>query len=228
MVEGFDRWTAHEMTWLSETGKPEIAKLRMDISRNSPYIVESKSMKLYLSSFAFERFANPTEVVRRIRDDIEIRVKTEVFIEFLPFDGSAVLDALTITQFQDLDELNVEVSTYQPDPGVLRTAEDSRPVQETLRSNLLRTLCPVTSQPDYATVYIRYAGKQIEHKSILTYLIGFRQHEAFHESTIERIFADLLETCQPGRLAVYGRFARRGGIDIAPFRATQGFSLFRD
>jgi len=118
-----------------------------------------------------------------------------------------------------LDRLDIEVDSYTPEPSLLRAAIDAAPVEETLVSNLLKSNCLVTGQPDWASVQIHYVGAPIDQEGLLKYLIGFRNHNEFHEQCVERIFVDILRHCQPQKLAVYARYTRRGGLDINPWRS---------
>jgi 7-cyano-7-deazaguanine reductase len=118
-----------------------------------------------------------------------------------------------------LDRLDIAVDRYAPEPALLRAALDQAPVEETLVSHLLRSNCPVTNQPDWASIQIRYSGPAIDQEGLLKYLIGFRQHQEFHEHCVERVFMDIQQQCQPSKLMVSARYTRRGGIDINPWRA---------
>ena len=98
-------------------------------------------------------------------------------------------------------------------------------VRETLHSHVFRSLCPLTGQPDWASVMVQYVGRPIVRVSLLKYLVSFRNHAAFHEVTVEQIFLDLKKYCGCEQLSVHGCFLRRGGIDINPFRSdTEEFS----
>ncbi len=118
-----------------------------------------------------------------------------------------------------LDRLDIEVDQYTPSPALLTSARDEAPVEETLVSHLLKSNCLVTGQPDWASVQVRYVGPQIEQEGLLRYLIGFREHNEFHEQCVERIFIDIMRQCAPQKLAVYARYTRRGGLDINPWRS---------
>ncbi|MGH8698360.1 MAG: NADPH-dependent 7-cyano-7-deazaguanine reductase QueF, partial [Burkholderiales bacterium] len=118
---------------------------------------------------------------------------------------------------ESIDGLDIEVRDYSPRPDTL--AADGAPVEETLVSDLFKSNCPVTGQPDWGSVQIRYRGPQIDRAGLLRYLVSFRQHTGFHEHCVERMFVDLRERCRPERLTVYARFTRRGGVDINPFRS---------
>jgi 7-cyano-7-deazaguanine reductase len=118
-----------------------------------------------------------------------------------------------------LDRLDIEVTQYHPDPTLLHARHEGLPVEETLVSHLLKSNCLVTGQPDWGSVQIRYVGAAIDQESLLKYLIGFREHNEFHEQCVERIFVDIMQHCRPQKLAVYARYTRRGGLDINPWRS---------
>jgi 7-cyano-7-deazaguanine reductase len=118
-----------------------------------------------------------------------------------------------------LDRLDIDVDTYTPDPALLRANTGESIVEETLVSHLLKSNCLVTGQPDWGSVQIRYVGPQIDQEGLLRYLIGFREHNEFHEQCVERVFMDILRRCRPQKLAVYARYTRRGGLDINPWRS---------
>jgi 7-cyano-7-deazaguanine reductase len=124
-----------------------------------------------------------------------------------------------------LDRLELEASVYQPDASLLSAAHGEAPVEETLFSNLLKSNCPVTGQPDWGSVQIHYAGPQIDHAGLLRYIISYRNHTGFHEQCVERIFVDIMKMCKPLKLAVYARYTRRGGLDINPFRTNYNLPM---
>ena len=117
-----------------------------------------------------------------------------------------------------LDDNDVDCDAWHVDADLLR-ADPDKVVNETLHSDLLRSLCPVTGQPDSGSVLIRYRGPRIERAALTRYIVSYRQHSDFHENCVERMFVDLLDRCAPQALTVYARFQRRGGIDINPFRS---------
>ena len=119
-----------------------------------------------------------------------------------------------------LDRLDLDIDPHQqPDAALLSSDASLGVVEETLVTHLLRSNCPVTGQPDWASVQINYVGPTIHEESLLRYLIAFREHQEFHEHCVEKIFIDIKEKCHPTKLSVYARYTRRGGIDINPFRA---------
>ena len=223
---GADLWTAYELSWLNARGKPQVAIAQFMVPCESTHIVESKSFKLYLNSFNGTRFGDANEVQRRIREDLSAAVwhggpmRSSVGLKLIApedFDREAVheLDGV------NLDRLDIECDeAAQPRPELLSAAFDEQPVEETLTSRLLKSNCPVTGQPDWGSVQIRYAGPQIEQAGLLRYIISFRHHDDFHEHCVERMFSDLWQRCRPARLSVYARYTRRGGLDINPWRTS--------
>jgi len=227
---GADIWTAYELSWLNMRGKPQVALVHLTIPCESVNIVESKSFKLYLSSYNNTRFADAAEVLARLRADINEAVwrggvvQSSVGVKMIApelFDREPIyeLDGLS------LDRLDVECTRYQPAPDLLTAATEEPPVTEVLVSNLLKSNCLVTGQPDWGSVQISYTGPQINQEGLLQYLVSFRNHNEFHEQCVERIFMDLWTRCKPLKLTVYARYTRRGGLDINPFRTSHPQAL---
>ncbi|MDD2879416.1 MAG: NADPH-dependent 7-cyano-7-deazaguanine reductase QueF [Rhodoferax sp.] len=222
---GADLWTAFELSWLSPRGKPQVALAHVTVPCESTNIIESKSFKLYLNSFNNTRFADATEVQTRLRTDLTEAawrgavVQSSVGVKLVAaelFDREPIyeLDGLS------LDRMDLICDRYTPAPDLLQAATAEAPVSEVLTSNLLRSNCPVTGQPDWGSVQISYFGPQIEQAGLLRYIVSFRQHNGFHEDCVERMFMDIQARCQPHKLSVYARYTRRGGLDINPFRSS--------
>nr|WP_315430322.1 NADPH-dependent 7-cyano-7-deazaguanine reductase QueF [uncultured Albidiferax sp.] len=227
---GADLWTAFELSWLNLRGKPQVALAHITVPCETPNIVESKSFKLYLNSFNNTRFADAAMVQARIRSDISEAAwrgsdtPSTVGVRILlpeMFDREPVheLDGLS------LDRLDMDFDTYSPDPSLLSAALDEAPVSEVLTSNLLKSNCLVTGQPDWGSVQISYSGPQIDQAGLLKYLVSFRNHNEFHEQCVERIFMELWIRCKPIKLSVYARYTRRGGLDINPYRTSHPGTL---
>ena len=214
---GEDLWTGYELSWLDSQGKPIVAGLRFRVPCQSPAIVESKSIKLYLNSFAQTKFDNQTDVLHTLDQDITLAFRSPVIIELLEL--SQLLGPVQQLPGQCLDDLDIRTDIYERDPTLLTLDEPDVTVSETLYSHIFRSLCPVTAQPDWASISIEYHGAPISRKGLLKYLVSYRNHQAFHETTIEQIFCDIRNICEPQKLSVYGRFQRRGGVDINPFRS---------
>lgn len=214
---GTDIWNAYELSWLNARGKPQIAIATFFIPAESPNIVESKSFKLYLGSFAQTSFDSIETVRDTIKRDVSAACGSSVSLHLYP---PAEFSKLALDEFEgtSLDRLDLDTDVYLPDASLLKAALDEAPTEETLVSNLLKSNCPVTGQPDWGSVQIHYVGPQIDHASLLRYIISYRNHTGFHEQCVEKIFLDVMKVCQPVKLAVYARYTRRGGLDINPFR----------
>lgn len=216
---GADMWTAFELSWLNLRGKPQLALAHITVPCESPNIIESKSFKLYLNSFNNTRFADARDVRERIRADIGAAVGAGIGIKTL---GPELFDQEPVHEMDglNLDRLDVECIHFTPAPELLFAEFDEPPVTETLTSNLLKSNCLVTGQPDWGSVQISYSGAQINQEGLLQYLVSFRNHHEFHEQCVERIFMDVRARCKPIKLSVYARYTRRGGLDINPFRTS--------
>jgi len=227
---GADLWTAFELSWLNPRGKPQVAIAHLTVPCETPNIIESKSFKLYLGSFNNTVFASADEVRERMRSDLgealwrgapaPASIGVRLVLPDL-FDREPVheLDGLS------LDRLDIECTHYLPAPELLKATFGEQPVEEVLTSNLLKSNCLVTGQPDWGSIQIRYTGAPIEQGGLLRYLVSFRNHNEFHEQCVERIFMDVLRRCKPTRLAVYARYTRRGGLDINPFRTSHPIAI---
>lgn len=214
---GEDVWHGYELSWLTPRGMPRVAGLRLAMAAESPRMVESKSMKLYLNGFAQTAFADAAAVAATLERDLADASGAPVDLALVAL--SELLEGQGALPGDSLDHQDVTVEHYRRDPDLLALAADGSVVEETLHTDLFRSLCPVTGQPDWASVMVRYRGPAIDRAALLRYLISYRQHEGFHETTIEQIFVDLKARCACERLMVAGFFLRRGGLDINPVRS---------
>ena len=215
--DGVDIWNAWELSWLDEAGKPRVATAEIRVPANSRNIVESKSLKLYLGSFAMSRYATAAAVAERIRADLGACTGADVGVELHAVPDTPA-SAIATLPGDCIDALEARCDAARIDAGLL-AADHNDQVQETLHSHLLRSLCPVTAQPDLGSVLVSYRGPRIDRASLLRYIVSYRAHNDFHETCVERMFMDIRARCAPERLTVYARFQRRGGIDINPFRS---------
>ncbi|MFO8044968.1 MAG: NADPH-dependent 7-cyano-7-deazaguanine reductase QueF [Halomonas sp.] len=215
---GEDEWHAFEVSWLNARGKPVVAVARFRLPADSPCLIESKSWKLYLNGFNQTRFESREAVIESLMTDLSRAAGAKVSVELFDVDDAALMPQRLPGEC--LDGLDIAVSDYTPSAEHLAVGEEI--VEETLHSHLLKSNCPVTGQPDWGSVLIRYRGPRIDREELLRYLIGYRQHQDFHEHCVERIFVDLMAHCRPERLLVLARYVRRGGLDISPWRATPG------
>lgn len=215
---GIDIWNAYEISWLNLLGKPEIGIITFNVPANSSNMIESKSLKLYLHSFNHIRLANSKIFVKRLIKDFSQVTGSNVKVKFISPKNFLKFKIQELGGIL-LDTLNININHYSLDSTILATDKNSPIIKETLLSNLLKSNCPITGQPDWGTLQIHYIGKKINREALLKYIISFRTHNAFHEQCIEKIFLDILDKCQPYKLTVYGRYMRRGGIDINPWRS---------
>jgi len=218
---GADIWTAYELTWLDPRGKPQVAVATFSVPATSAAIVESKSVKLYLGAFAQTPFDGIADVRATIERDLAHATQATVQLELDTPDQSMSARVADLAG-ESLDNLPVAIQRYHLAPDLL---EAGGPViEETLRTDLFRSQCPITFQPDFASVQVGYRGPPIDRASLLRYLVSYRCHPGFHEHCVERIFVDVMARCRCEALSVYARFTRRGGIDINPFRASVGLA----
>ncbi|ASQ47091.1 NADPH-dependent 7-cyano-7-deazaguanine reductase QueF [Legionella clemsonensis] len=215
---GFDCWNHYEVSWLNEKGKPMIGIGEIFYDCNSPKLIESKSLKLYFNSFNNTKIKNIEHLENTIKKDLEERIEAPVFVTIYPLEQAKQFAVTQTLAGESIDNLDIECSVYEVEPSFL-TVENVM-VEEVLYSDLLKSNCLVTHQPDWGSVQIAYKGRKINREGLLKYLVSFRNHNEFHEQCIERIFVDIMSLCKPEILTVYGRYTRRGGLDINPYRST--------
>lgn len=222
---GVDIWNAYELSWLNPNGKPVVAMGDFRIPCESPFLVESKSFKLYLNSFNQTRFGDFESVRALISKDLTGATGSPVDVGLISA-GEFSAEAFCQLPGHCIDDLDITIEGYSLEPGLLEGAADPESlVSEALHSHLLKSNCLVTSQPDWGSLLIRYEGAKINREALLRYLISFRQHNEFHEQCVERIYCDLMRYCKPEKLTVYARYTRRGGLDINPYRSNFEFEV---
>ena len=212
---GFDEWTLYELSWLNPQGLPQVAMATFRVDCRSPFIVESKSLKLYLNSWNQTKAKNATEVIETITRDLTQLCAYEVLVQLASSERLVTAGQLP---GQCIDQLSVTPKHYQPEASLLVVDENRAVERHCVYSHLLKSNCPVTNQPDWATVFIEYSGRYIIEESLLAYIVSYRQHQGFHENCVERFFVDINSVCKPDELTVYARYTRRGGLDINPLR----------
>lgn len=213
---GLDYWTGYELSWLNKNGKPIIACADFTFPCTTPNVIESKSFKLYLNSFNQSQFDSFDEVSRIITKDLSDASKGKISVRLYPLSH---LKNTPLTEFSGhcLDNQDLSIDEYRVNPNHLKTTP--KQVEESLYSDLLKSNCLATGQPDWGSLFIKYKGPQIDHEGLLKYIISFRNHSGFAEHCVEQIFQDLTTKCHPKNLTVYARYTRRGGLDINPFRS---------
>lgn len=218
---GEDVWYGYELSWLNDKGKPIVALVEFRFACTSPNIVESKSFKLYLNSFNQTKFTSIEEVKACLEKDVSNTSGSKAQVTLFAVDKCPALE-IACDESVCIDALDIEIDNYQFNAKHLQNSQTHSPsiIEQNLVSHLLKSNCLITNQPDWASIYISYKGKEINQEKLLKYLISFRQHNEFHEQCVERIFCDLQQYCQLEALTVYARYTRRGGLDINPFRST--------
>ena len=218
---GGDIWTAFEVSWLDSKGKPIVAIASFEFPQSNTHLIESKSFKLYLNSFNQSKFNSAKEVAALFEQDLSKASGGTVKVEIkLNHEWNSC--RLVNIPGSSVDELEVEIDCYEPNSALLQLkdgAEESEQIN-ILYSNLLKSNCPVTNQPDWGTVVIAYKGNSIDPSSFLKYIVSYRLHNGFHELCVEEMYCDLLKQCAPKELVVMARYTRRGGLDINPWRAS--------
>jgi len=218
---GEDLWYGYELSWLNEKGKPLVAVAEFRFPCTSTNIVESKSFKLYLNSFNQSKFKSIEQVEKILQKDLSTTSGSQAQVKLFPVDKCPALNITHDTAIC-IDQLDIEIINYSLDAKLLEDNKNSNNeiVEESLVSHLLKSNCLITNQPDWASIYINYKGRKIDHEKLLRYLISFRQHNEFHEQCVERIFCDLQKYADLEQLTIFARYTRRGGLDINPYRST--------
>ena len=216
---GVDIWNCYELSWLLPSGKPVVAIAQFAVPADSPNIIESKSFKLYLNSFNQSVYSSFAQVQAVLMADLSKVAQAAVQVEIKTLEAITA-EGLHQPQGVCIDDLDINLSVYEH-PALEMLVCGTEQVEEQLYSHLLKSNCPVTGQPDWGTVLVHYRGAALDHASLLTYLVSFRQHQDFHEQCVERIFLDLKKCLNPEFLSVSARYLRRGGLDINPYRSTE-------
>ena len=201
---GIDIWNVYDFMFKDKKEVPHLKVLEIIIPGNSKFIVESKSMKLYLNSFYDIAFTNQSEILKKIKRDLKSLIKDDVKLRFI-------------------DKFSVEPKNINLNQSNCETIQR----RKIIKFNGFRSICPVTSQPDFANIYI-YSSDSLSRDWLLSYLTSFKDHGDFHEQCIESVFNTILKNFNPKHLEVAGRFQRRGGIDINPVRGTHKKFLFKN
>jgi len=213
---GEDLWHAWELSWVGPKGIPRVGVGRFAIPFDSPNLVESKSLKLYLNSLNNRRFGSAGELTALVGKDLSEAAGKEVGVEVLALDDPALLPRPVAGEC--IDGLTADIAGRAPAADMLKPVAGEG--EQVLVSHLLRSLCPVTAQPDWASVRVVCAGVHLAPESLLAYLLSFRRHREFHEHCVERIWLDIRNACSPARLSVQAFYTRRGGLDINPYRGS--------
>lgn len=213
---GADNWNCYEVSYLRPNGLPVYRMLNIEVDCNNENIFESKSLKLYLNSFNGERIESDDKFLEIVKRDLENLTKGKVSLQWIDCPSF-----YTEVPCVEDDFLDLEITTYEYDKSLLKTVDCEDTIRDFLATDLLRTNCEITNQPDWAHLEVSYkAKKKLNEGAFLRYIVSYRTHQEFHEPSCERIYQDIYEILQPEELTVGCYYTRRGGIDINPFRAS--------
>lgn len=225
-IQGEDAWNAYECTFLNKKGIPENYIGRLAYDCNSKFIIESKSLKLYLNGFD-NKITTKSQYEKTVRKDLsEVLGTKKVRFELEDLSYHDIDNS-----FESHVSKKLKLSNYNsPDKVVLKMRKKSRfETSIEFHSDALRSLCPVTAQKDTGTVTIYIEGDNLPtNESLLELVVSFRDHQEFHEQCIERMFKIIYEQCQPEELNIVGNYVRRGGIDIVPSRYLHDLHIFEN
>lgn len=229
--EGIDVWHAYEFSFLTKKGAPVVGLLKITYPCNNEFLVESKSLKLYLNSFNMSRYGKTKtqgvkEVLQAITSDLSQLLKCEVGVRF--FDHKAHAASSDFNDYSILEELvdfdSLSCNTYTESPELLKESSNNGEIK--WGTHLLRSNCKITHQPDWGSLYIYMKGKKLpSHESFLQYIVSLRNENHFHEEICEMVFKRLIDIFSPEKLMVACMYTRRGGIDINPVRVMPGTDL---
>lgn len=230
--EGWDIWHAYEFSALTENGLPVTRLLKIKYNCTSEFIIESKSLKLYLNSYNMTRLGeNISECLNickeKIEKDLSDKLKTNVTVKFLDNDIKKIE---IFQQFRNIldfvDENSLKINHFKESPELLEAEDNNQKSEHRIMFDSLRSNCRVTHQPDFGDVFIYYKSKKhIKEHSLVKYLCSFRSEYHFHEECCEMIYKrlyDLLD--KDDELFVSALYTRRGGIDICPTRWSKNFT----
>ena len=206
VMYGYDIWNAYDFMWVNQSNNPQSSILTLSIPCESEYIIESKSMKLYLGAFYNKKYEKLERLIETIKNDIEEKIKHTIQVTIAdinqPFKSKPLKNSLCL----DESENNLK--------------EEKKKNEYSVHTHCFRSLCPVTGQPDFASIYLCYKGAYIKKEDLTKYLFSFQEKSGFHESCIEEIYNYILKSYNLSSLSIHGYFNRRGGIDINPIRYT--------
>lgn len=214
---GEDVWQGWELSWLQPSGIPRVVWAEFRLPAASPWLIESKSFKLYLNSLNQETYSSDDQVRDLLVADLSSACGASVTVTLFEVTEPVVATGQP-EGYQVIDQEPVKARGYGYDPELLKAHGDT--VTEQLCSHLLKSNCPVTGQPDWGTLLIDYTGPRLDRGALLQYVVAFRQKQDFHEHCVETVFTDLMSRFPFESLTVCARYTRRGGLDINPWRSS--------
>lgn len=229
---GVDVWNCYEVSFLTANGLPVSRMMKLIYACQSSYLVESKSLKIYLNSFNMERLAQTIVeseklFCERVKTDLQQLLETDVKVvlfsddspELVPFPDLKNKQLVNLISAESLNELSF--SHYLETPDLLKGTKTDKTYEYAFRSDLLRSNCRVTNQPDWGDLFVRISSSyEIDLAGVVAYLVSFRKENHFHEEVVEMIYKRFWDIFKPETLVVAAMYTRRGGIDINPIRAS--------
>lgn len=221
---GFEVWHCYEFSYIKLNGMPTTGVLKISYPATSPYIVESKSLKLYTNSFDLEKFNNKSQVENIIKTDLSNILETDVQVTLHTTNSFNHLKHIFNNKFDSIDNEDIKIESYNEDINLLL----ENPVNYnypnttiTFHTANLRSNCEITNQKDTGNCYIFMEGQRLPHIHSLTrYIISMREAQHFHENVTEIIYNSIMLNFRPNKLFVCNLYNRRGGIDIHSIRAS--------
>ena len=231
---GVDTWNCYEVSAITTKGQPVAGMLKIVCPSDSEYHVESKSIKLYLNSFNMTRIADNARdcisgIEARVKRDLDELLETNTTVSFYASDEEG--EAISFEDYRDLGDIvdldEIDFTAFQSDANQLESYEPDGGLEELkLKSNLLRSNCRVTNQPDWGDVFIKIKGKKLPTAdSLAKYIVSHRTVSHFHEEICEMVYKHLTDAYQPEQLMVACLYTRRGGLDINPVRASHSMLI---
>jgi 7-cyano-7-deazaguanine reductase len=229
---GYDVWNCYEVSFLTDNGLPVSRVMKLIYSSDSKYLVESKSLKLYLNSFNMARFGKTiTESEKQVHNLIskDMNSLLETDVQVLLFTNNSIAKPAFSSVTSDLSDLipikkreSIVFSRFNESPDLLCSRLTDTIHEYEFRTDLLRSNCPVTYQPDWGDLFVKIStNHEIELSSFIEYLVSFRKENHFHEEVVEMIYKRFWDIFKPVKLMVAAMYTRRGGIDINPIRASE-------
>lgn len=221
---GVDVWHCYEATFLNPQGRPVSGILKIVYDSNSPYMVESKSIKLFLNSFDMCKLQSSDEYVDIIKSELSKLLETDVKVAFsthVSFPDVLRDIGVNLDDIEISDEPFVYDGDYQLTKKVKSDGDLSTFVCRSLRSR-----CRHTKQKDTGTVVIETFGDvTVDQEELLRLIVSLREKNEFHEFCADMLYTELTQFLGEGvEVSVSMFYTRRGSLDINPLRMTSGFT----
>ena len=196
---GHDVWHCYELSWMLPDDVVTFTTGALIIPASSAFTVESKSLKLYLNSLNAHVFNNHEEAIACIETDLSELTQSQV-------------------KLVRVDPEKIQAMSCELGSDAIRLGGVGATVA--CRFVGFRSLCPVTAQPDWASLWVEVSACDYDEALIIKAIESLRNHQGFHEQCVEDLYSRIENALTPSELHVVGFFQRRGGIDITPWRSS--------